>query len=122
MKEDIKNEWLAELRSGEWLQGAARLKKVDESNGETRHCCLGILCEIAKRHGVAAEEDMGNGVMFKTHELSDDSYEFLPIGVRNWAGLSEADPWIGSVEKRLSSLNDEGFDFPAIATFIEEEL
>lgn len=123
MKEDIKNEWLTELRSGDWLQGVAALKRFDESSGETRHCCLGILCEIAVRHGIASEEEANDGMsMFKTHELSDENYEFLPRGIWDWAGLDAADPWIGSVQKRLSLLNDAGFGFPAIATFIEEEL
>ena len=56
MKEHVKDLWVAALRSGEYDQSVSALQ--DESG----HCCLGVLCEIGKKHGV------------KLKKRSDDSF------------------------------------------------
>ena len=53
MNAQIKKEWLEALRSGEFLQGTGRLRYSERKlNGQNvkRHCCLGVLCEIVKKH------------------------------------------------------------------------
>lgn len=43
MKKRIANKWIKALRSREYEQGFGKLK-----NGN-KYCCLGVLCEIAKK-------------------------------------------------------------------------
>lgn len=43
---EIKAEWIKALRSGEYEQGRIGLR-----HGDT-YCCLGVLCDIAVRHGI----------------------------------------------------------------------
>lgn len=52
MQEDIKTEWIDRLRSGKYLQGKGFLRQREL--GAVKHCCLGILCEMAIEAGVTA--------------------------------------------------------------------
>lgn len=45
-----KAEWVAALRSGFYVQGRGTLRKVTP-DGVTRHCCLGVLCDISPEVG-----------------------------------------------------------------------
>lgn len=140
MIEEIKNQWTAALRSGEYRQGVHRL--VTESmNGDKKYCCLGVLCEIAADAGVI-ERSVGVKPGFLADEGSEDGVQngILPKKVRDWAGLAsptgllpvevrvesasvfdEDDVFDSYVE--LSELNDEaGFTFDEIADVIEEQL
>lgn len=50
MDKELAVKWIEALRSGKYKQGRSRLKHAG------RHCCLGVLCEVAgykiKRHDV----------------------------------------------------------------------
>ena len=46
MKKNIMKRWVSALRSGEFKQGKGAL----EAKG--KHCCLGVLCELALVEGV----------------------------------------------------------------------
>lgn len=37
------SDWIAALRSGDYVQGKSRLKSQTD-----KYCCLGVLCEVAK--------------------------------------------------------------------------
>ena len=50
MKPEIQAEWVAALRSGEYKQGTGVLRS--EAN---EFCCLGVLCDLAVKAGVAVE-------------------------------------------------------------------
>ena len=39
--------WDKALRSGDYKQGVGRLKVSSPCGGDIRHCCLGVLCEVA---------------------------------------------------------------------------
>lgn len=41
MNQEIKNQWVAKLRSGEYEQGYNALRSKDN-----KYCCLGVLCDI----------------------------------------------------------------------------
>lgn len=41
---ELKEEWIAALKSGKYVQGKVDLIKTEE--GVTKHCCLGVLGEI----------------------------------------------------------------------------
>ena len=45
MKAEIAKKWVKALRSGRYQQGKQALK-VKSKRGITRHCCLGVLCEL----------------------------------------------------------------------------
>ena len=124
MNQQIKQQWVAALRSGDYQQTTGELR-----NG-SGFCCLGVLTDLyLKEVGV---EWMGNdedGFMFpKFNE------EVLPYEVMDWADLSCDNPEV-TVERfspivgqnvscnvPLSDLNDTDHDFKMIAALIEEQL
>lgn len=114
MKKEIAEEWIAELRSGRWTQTTKRLKTVEG------HCCLGVLCELAIKHGVPTDAYKSPTDPF--WEFDGES-EVLPSQVENWAGLRTTGGYIrpgGST--CLSALNDDGSTFDEIADKIEESI
>lgn len=111
MKLEIKEKWVAALRSGEYKQGKSMLR-VDDS-----YCCLGVLCELHRQANVGYE--------WRRNKLSGNySYEgekiILNDSVIEWAELESYDPF--AEEYKLSYLNDKGSTFPEIADLIEKHL
>lgn len=101
----IVDKWVAALRSGEYKQGKGILK--EEVDGEVRHCCLGLLCEVL---GVDNRRD-GNFWVF------DDRSRVLPEIASRECGLQSCDgdcAW-----GPLTELNDTGSTFAQIADIIE---
>lgn len=100
MKKEIKDLWVAALRSGDYAQGANALRTQDV------FCCLGVLCDLSG----------------KTYAHSD---LFLPYDVLRWAGLFSNSPRVlyqGS-SRALVYLNDKlGLTFNQIADLIEEQM
>jgi hypothetical protein len=114
MDSDIKERWVAALRSGQYEQGVGYLtyKLEDEVN---RYCCLGVLCDIlsdesdlfTKSYDPSKSHLTKYGDSF--YELNFSQQDFLKIG------LSEIAP--------LVYMNDtDGKSFNEIADFIEETL
>ena len=123
MNKEIKERWVAKLRSGDCLQGKDDLKY--DYNGETLYCCLGVLTELyAQEHGIkfTGDED----------ELKYGNGELLCEAVQIWAGLESHDPVVifiplrGSIStnnvRELSIINDDGYSFAEIADMIEASL
>jgi hypothetical protein len=117
MNPEIKTEWVTALRSGQYKQGVAALR-----SGEDEFCCLGVLCEIAVKHGVI-EPAAGGG------DGEDYSYEartaFLPPVVAGWAELADPMGEIrdeGHLVADLAGMNDGLNSFELIADTIEELL
>jgi hypothetical protein len=103
--------WVDALRSGKFRQGESQLK-IDDPD-DPRHCCLGVLCEVARVEGL----DFGF--------LPDDSY--LPETVMEWVGLKSQQAHYrertrdgNSEDGSLVQMNDSGASFAEIADFIEE--
>lgn len=121
MNQDIKQRWVAALRSGEYKQGTNWLCK----NGE--FCCLGVLSDLAVKDGVISARP---SEWDEATTYFDNEPALLPEAVAEWAGLPCAedgpleDPvvQVGGVEKGLSELNDEGMTFTELADIIEEKL
>lgn len=107
MKQDIKERWVAALRSGEYKQGDGQLRCISDSSSS--HCCLGVLTDLAARDGVVAwgkeaHSDLG----------------FAPEPVAQWAGLPA---WHDEdVQEHLAVMNDSGEPFTTIADYIEDYL
>lgn len=109
MNPEIKQQWVAALRSGEYKQGDAYLRQGDS------FCCLGVLCDVAVKAGL--------NVHVKSSAVStlyDGHSAFLPDSVQDWAGLASCDPRAGNME--LSTRNDTGSTFEEIADLIDEYL
>jgi hypothetical protein len=110
MKQEIKEKWIATLRSGKYKQGAGHLRNND------LYCCLGVLCDIyAKENQLNWEKDTKNA----TYKLLT-SYAILPVEVYRWAETKGQNPIIG--ESNLADLNDIGKTFKEIADLIEIHL
>jgi hypothetical protein len=112
MNPEIKAQWVAALRSGEYKQALSALR-LDDPAGGSGYCCLGVLCDISGQ----GEWEEG-GYRTKGGYLSS---AYLPEGVRRWAGINNDDPSVGGgPEDYLSHKNDSGATFAEIADLIEQ--
>lgn len=110
MNQEIKRQWLEDLRSGKFKQGKKSLR-----SGDDKFCCLGVLCDQAERAGVVSFIPSRGPGMY------DDERMLLPDSVVKWAGLDRKNPVAGG--KLLTSLNDNlEASFEQIADIIEKEL
>jgi hypothetical protein len=115
MKAEVKELWVAALRSGEYKQGVSYLKRQDGC-----YCCLGVLCELAVKAGVIQPPQLTRC----TWTYADKSF-YVPETVQEWAGLSSdfGDPiTIQSATETPACHNDNGMAFASIADAIEREL
>lgn len=113
MKADVKERWVAALRSGEFKQGTGRLR--DEVGG---HCCLGVLCQLVNPEGWEAKkpEHMPWEQTFNRYKDSEE-WTKLPEPLREEVEITDEE------EKKLIVLNDvEATSFNGIADYIEENL
>lgn len=141
MKIEIRDQWVEELRSGNYLQGAGELHAVipkSFDDYEERYCCLGILCRMATQAGVVeAERTSEDNLVYYGGESA-----YLPREVIDWAGLTyegertyteslfEESRGIlhGGLHVRpddvrsLTVMNDSGIPFDEIAATIEVEV
>src|SRR5678816_767057 len=111
MKQDIKDRWVAALRSGEYTQGAGYL------NANGKFCCLGVLCEIAYQDGIIEKKVITN---ITYYGKGTGTFTILPMIVTEWAGLPGPNPTVETTS--LGALNDLGASFQKIADLIEERL
>ena len=97
--------WLKALRSGKFTQGYGELR--NGRGGVTRHCCLGVLCELIAEDG---------GPQFDSYGLfMGDEAELTPP-VLKFMGLSDTQ------EQSLIRRNDECQPFKQIADHIEHSI
>lgn len=108
-REQFITEWLAALRSGQYLQAQEALR-TDEG-----FCCLGVACDIASKHG---------GPQWTDHPSYGREYDgeegSLPGWLAEW--LAKSRDHGESLFTRLAKLNDNGSKFPELADIIEKEL
>jgi hypothetical protein len=118
---DVKTRWLEALRSGEYAQDTGMLHRRYGADDVDSYCCLGVLCALAERAGVVERYAADGSFAYRSVVNHDDrSSNFLPLAVRDWAGLDRANPVVDDVS--LSSHNDDELNFNAIADLIEEHL
>jgi len=114
VNKDVKRQWVAALRSGEYEQGQGALE------WHNRFCCLGVLCDLAVKAGVAVRKnlELEAGISFADPDHpADNSTGNPPQVVMKWAGLDE----LGGGD--LIHMNDvQKLSFKEIANRIEEEL
>jgi hypothetical protein len=124
--------WVDALRSGRFRQGIGKLTTVtDGATGESeeRHCCLGVLCELALEAGVGLNvterATPSTYAGLRRTRSYDGQVNFPPKEVLDWAGLTERNPSVRhhAVVRTLGFLNDErNLTFAAIADLVEEQL
>jgi len=123
MNPEIKAEWVADLRSGEYKQATGALREGDG------YCCLGVLVDIwAKKNDCDWEPDPAK---FSCRYSIKPDGELLPIEdvlpdvIAKWAGLDCDDPRVRTSvrgEVAISYINDVmGYTFNQIADLIEEQ-
>lgn len=124
MNQEVKEKWLAALRSGDYVQGTGTMRRIPD-DGPDRFCCLGVLCEVAITEGVAVRREQVVG-----RYAYDGRVGFLPDSVRDWAGLDEDSVRIPSAavsdifplsatDVNISGVNDRGVPFEDIANLLE---
>lgn len=133
MNPEAKRLWLEALRSGKFKQVTEALKKNDG------FCCLGVLCDVAIKHGVDGYWDTDDGSDIYVYPKYGDAWigreeGTLPPPVREWAGLGDIygdNPDVSIVSEvtgetrkyHLSALNDdEGYTFEQIADLVDKQL
>ena len=103
MNPEIKQQWTAALRSGEYKQAVAALRN------ENAFCCLGVLCDLHSK---------ATGTAWRDNEYGGRE-DVLPNLVAEWAGLLDANPIPPGETLSLAELNDRGDTFAQIADLIE---
>jgi hypothetical protein len=127
MKPEIAKEWVKMLRSKKYKQGKSALKY--KYRGVTRHCCLGVLCELyQKTHKKKMRVTQGVGSVDTPENAVDydfaGEYAVLPKIVQKWAGMKSYDGEVCTDNDSfsLTLLNDDGSKFTAIANRIEKNV
>ena len=119
MDAELKEKWVAALRSGDYPQtrfALNRTKSHDEA--PVGFCCLGVLCEVA---GLPKEADYDNE-FFVTYLMLDSNGEQTECA----ATLSTEQAKIFGIEEvapKLMDMNDSvGKNFDEIADWIEQHV
>lgn len=117
---------IAALKSGLYVQGQSALKKLDPDDNRVKHCCLGVLTEIAILNGCEDVRHSNSGLDFE--ELVTDESDFadedatiwreqdtgeLVQAVMNWYGLTQSDPVLTcdtGIHRAAIDLNDSTED------------
>ncbi len=123
MNPEVKEAWVAALRSGKYDQGIGSLKS--EASDTHLYCCLGVLCELAVEAGVIppGERHEDQPKNYSYYFLGED--EFLPSEVMTWAnldtnnGIYKPADNVWGYDQALTDLNDNGKSFNDLADIIE---
>jgi hypothetical protein len=115
MKQELKEKWIAALRSGKYKQGQGLLRSAND-----RYCCLGVLCEVAgvPAKQVSYEDARWRGIPQDQMGCYDYDNEcgFLSSRLRVNLGV---DP---DVAYQLATMNDAGESFKSLAKYIENRV
>jgi hypothetical protein len=135
MNPDIKTQWVAALRSGEYTQGFNYLTTVN-ADGTEKDCCWGVLCKLAVKAEIipSGVRDIIEIDGCQVVAYGDERITGLPPAeVMIWAGIpdGQADAQVnfcapGDSEARsawLATINDRrDVPFTEIADLIENQL
>src|SRR5689334_11788613 len=108
MNKEVKDQWVAALRSGEYEQGKGTLQE------DGKFCCLGVLCELAVKAGVTTSEPREGGSTVIYGGADDPNTAYPPAAVIKWAEMDGPNPyvpfehekWEKSDRAPLTALND----------------
>lgn len=129
MYKDIKDKWIAALRSGKYKQGRIRLRQRNVVSGLETHCCLGVLCDITAPELWQAPYKSDDvliypvgGMMGTLPNAVEDALAFndridLPIGLQVGTIVTNRFNHI----RAYADLNDaDGLTFEQIADLVEK--
>jgi len=108
MNPEIKQKWIAALRSGEYKQGIGAL------HYDGLFCCLGVLCDLHCKETNGEWKGEGKSQTYLNEQ------DILPSEVFHWAELGLKSPFVSTGQ--LAKLNDMGKTFETIADLIEKDL
>lgn len=129
MKETVRQNLMAALESGCYLQGRNALKYKDRK-GQIRHCVGGVLCELYEQSTKGRRGKFMEIQMERVEGLPDETHENIraiggrsifsilghenvpPSRVLKWAAISDVE--MDSMRK----MNDEGSTFGQIARWL----
>jgi hypothetical protein len=112
-----RDEWLADLRSGEFIQGHGVLA-VENDQGQLTFCCLGVKCERdarTERHGIVRGSEHQGEISYGVTGKWDNKSATMPTAVI-------LDAWRLAPEQAttLARMNDnDRLPFTEIADWIE---
>jgi hypothetical protein len=137
MNPDVKQKWIAALRSGDYKQTREQLRRRNS------YCCLGVLTDLYDKNKVESKDCWcGNSYSYTNGEAKCKANLLLPPPVMEWAGLEASNPnveyptrigWTDTPDQcnkmslepdfaSLAYLNDsEKLNFNQIADIIEEQ-
>jgi hypothetical protein len=119
-KTAVRKLWVEALESGEYRQETGQLAKhYSPSKGGTSYCCLGVLCELAVKHGIIPAPSKEAGVY-----VYADNHLLVPDEVKDWVGLSDTSGTYNDNYSTytLANMNDVDMDsFAEIAEFIRSK-
>jgi hypothetical protein len=114
MNVEMKQKWVAALRSGNYKQGEGRLR-----DSRNCYCCLGVLCDISKR-GIWQSTELGDKYRFVDKINGQSSLYDIAASIADDLGIS------GTEQCELIRMNDGKFvqkkTFAEIADWIEANL
>jgi hypothetical protein len=121
---EVLDAWLAALRSGEFAKGRGRLVRLydDDYDDDAEYCCLGVLCELARRDRVPLEVEDVHPEHACVARSFDGNHSYLPVAVQRWAGLSESNPRLDPDRGdayTLAALNDASTTFEPVIEVLE---
>lgn len=118
MIKSMKKKWVAALRSGKFKQTTGVLCQVDNRGRAKGHCCLGVLCQVAKTEGfkIKIERDKFSDVRNYSYD-GEVSQSELPAELARELKLRPA-----SLKKLMTMNDNDGKDFNQIADHIEKKL
>ncbi len=121
MNQEVKEKWIAALRSGKYEQGQTKLRTLEDT-----YCCLGVLCDLAIKEGVIEDWKLDSVAALNASNVwhADGAHEYLPVSVQKWAGINSENPVLDDEESSftLADENDNGASFHTISNLIEEFL
>lgn len=115
LRREIVQKWVDALRSGKYKQGRGGLRVITPEG--QKHCCLGVLCEVAKLEGLPVTDRPG-----LDGEYLFDGADMLgvPTALREWVGYENEEAAWSVGTAWLPSLNDDrGVTFEGIAALLE---
>ena len=119
MKAELKEKWVAALRSREFKQGQGALKEVtDIEKNKVAHCCLGVLHEISggKWHRDKYDDPKSEGTFRTGGNSTTTSASDCYLEGKFTHGLDQ------NTQKELAEMNDSGKKFYQIANWIEKNI
>jgi hypothetical protein len=124
MNPEIRAQWCAALRSGDYPQTDEALYREHEKQGHPAgYCCLGVLTALWLKAGhdeMVPDELADNPETSQPVSVWENPEGILSRPVWEWAGLTDGDPGLQpGFHGNAVYLNDSGYTFAEIADLID---